>query len=426
MTSDFQRRQRYALIVLAVTFLCLLAAAGVRSAPSVLMLPWERAFGWDRSTISLAAGTGIFLYGLMGPFAAALMQSFGLRRTLSGALMLMSLSAALSLFMSEPWQLIATWGVLSGIGSGCVALVLAATIVNRWFLSHRGLAMGVLSASTATGNLLFLPVLAALSEHGGWRAVVTAVAVVTATLVPLVLLLLPERPSAIGAAPYGTAEGSHVPEAQAPANPVRLALATLVMGARQRNFWLLFATFFVCGFTTNGLIGTHLISMCADYAIPAVSAASLMAAMGLFDLAGTTASGWLTDRFDSRWLLFFYYGLRGLSLLYLPFSDFTFYGLSIFAVFYGLDWIATVPPTLRLTSESFGDRAAPIVFGWIAAGHQLGAAAAAFAGGVLRSELGSYFEALTTAGAAALLAAVLSLWIGRNTGAGELQPLRAA
>lgn len=426
MNADFQRRQRYALIVLVVSFLCLLAAAGVRSTPSVLMVPWEHAFGWDRSTISLAAGIGIFLYGLIGPFAAALMQSIGVRRTLSGALALMSLSAGLSLLMSEPWQLIATWGVLSGLGSGCVALVLAATIVNRWFLNHRGLAMGVLSASTATGNLVFLPVLAALVESGGWQFVVIAVAIVTAALVPVVLMLLPERPADIGALPYGAVEDAHIAEPAAPANPMRLALSTLVMAAHHRNFWLLFATFFICGFTTNGLIGTHLISMCADYAIPAVSAASLMAAMGLFDLAGTTASGWLTDRFDSRWLLFFYYALRGLSLLYLPFSDFTFYGLSLFAIFYGLDWIATVPPTLRLTSESFGDRAAPIVFGWIAAGHQLGAATAAFSAGVLRTELGSYFEALMMAGTAGLLAAVLSLWIGRNTKLEELRPIPAA
>jgi predicted MFS family arabinose efflux permease len=421
-----QRSQRYALVVVGITFISLLAAAGVRSAPGVLIIPWEKAFGWDRSTVSLAAGIGIFLYGLMGPFAAALMQTIGVRRTMAGALTLMSLSAVLSLFMHEPWQLIATWGVLSGLGSGCVALVLAATIVNRWFVTHRGLAMGVLSASTATGNLVFLPILAALSESGGWQAVVIAVAVATAALVPLVLLLLPERPSAIGAVPYGTVEGAQVPEPQAPANPVRLALSTLAMAAQNRNFWLLFATFFICGFTTNGLIGTHLISMCGDYAIPAVSAASLMAAMGLFDLAGTTASGWLTDRFDSRWLLFFYYALRGLSLIYLPFSDFTFYGLSLFAVFYGLDWIATVPPTLRLTTQSFGDRAAPIVFGWIAAGHQVGAATAAFSAGVLRETFGTYFEALMIAGAAGLVAAVLSLWIGRNTEAGELRAVPAA
>jgi MFS family permease len=425
-TEPLQRRQSYALIVVAVTFLALLAAAGVRSAPSVLIVPWEHAFGWERSTISFAAGLGIFLYGLMGPFAAALMQSFGIRRTLSAALALMSLSALLSLLMHEPWQLIATWGVLSGIGSGCVAIVLAATIVNRWFVTHRGLVMGLLSASTATGNLVFLPVLAALADAGGWQPVVIAVAIATGALVPLVLALLPERPADIGTVPFGAVEGAHLEPPRASQNPLHLALSTLVMAARERNFWLLFATFFICGFTTNGLIGTHLIAMCGDYAIPAVNAAGLMAMMGLFDLVGTTASGWLTDRFDSRWLLFCYYGLRGLSLVYLPYSDFTFYGLSMFAVFYGLDWIATVPPTLRLTTQTFGDRAAPIVFGWIAAGHQLGAAVAAFSAGVLRDWLGTYFQALMIAGAAGLLAAVLSLWIGRDAGDGAPQPVPAA
>lgn len=425
MDADYQRRQRYAFVVVAVTFLSLLVAAGVRSAPGVLIVPWETAFGWERSTISFAAGLGIFLYGLMGPFAAALMQSFGVRRTLACALALISFSSLLSLLMREPWQLVATWGVLSGLGSGCIAMVLAATIVNRWFLTSRGLVMGLLAASTATGNLVFLPVLAALAQAGGWQPVVIAIAVATALLVPIVLALLPERPADIGSAPYGAAEGVHIAEPQAPANPILTALTSLWMAAHHRNFWLLFATFYICGVTTNGLIGTHLIAMCSDYAIPAVSAASLMALMGLFDLIGTTASGWLTDRVDSRWLLFVYYAVRGLSLIYLPFSDFTFFGLSLFAVFYGLDWIATVPPTLRLTNLTFGDRNAPVVFGWIVAGHQLGAATAAFLGGVMRTELGSYFEALMIAGATALLAAVLSLWIGGHTIDGKLKSVPA-
>ena len=404
--------QRYAFVVAGVTFLALLTVAGVRSAPSVLIVPWEGAFGWDRSTVSAAAAVGILLYGLMGPFAAALMQSFGVRRTLAIALSLLSLSACLSLFMTEPWQLVATWGVLSGLGSGCVAFVLAATIVNRWFTTNRGLVMGILSASTATGNLVFLPALAKISEHG-WRPVVIAVALATAALIPIVLLLVPERPADIGTEPFGALpDAPPAPEATR-ANPLRMAFATLAGAARVRDFWLLLATFFICGFTTHGLIGTHLIPMCSDYGIAAVDAAGLLAMMGVFDLIGTTASGWLTDRYDARVLLFIYYGLRGLSLLYLPYTDFCFYGLSLFAVFYGLDWIATVPPTLRLTNAAFGDRAAPIVFGWIAAGHQLGAASAAFLGGALRSSQGTYLEAFFIAGAAALLASGLSLLIAR-------------
>jgi MFS family permease len=406
--------QRYAFVVAGVAFLILLTTAGVRSAPGLMLVPWENAFGWDRGTISFAAALGIFLYGLIGPFAAALMQSFGVRRTLALALGLMSLSAFLSLFMTESWQLILTWGVLSGIGTGCIAMVLAATIVSRWFVKDRGLVMGILTASIATGTLIFLPLLAQLLEHGSWKSPVTAIGIATMALIPLVLWLMPERPSDIGTEPYGAEPGTPpVPQA-VHGNPVWTALSTLAMAARKRDFWLLFATFFICGFTTNGLVGTHMISLCADNGLLATSATGLMAMMGVFDLVGTTLSGWLTDRYDSRKLLFIYYGLRGLSLIYLPYSDFSLYSLTLFAAFYGLDWIATVPPTLRLTQQSFGDAAAPIVFGWIACGHQMGAATAALMAGVLRTEFGTYLEAFLIAGSAGIVAAFLSLMIGRR------------
>jgi MFS family permease len=414
--------RNYAFVVAAVVFLALLASAGLRAAPGVMMLPLQEAFGWDRGTISLAAATGIFLYGLSGPFAGALMQSFGVRRTLIGALLLMSASTAASLFMTAPWQFLLSWGVFSGIGSGGAALVLGATVVNRWFTSHRGLMMGILTASTATGTLIFLPGLAALASHGGWRAVALCMAVVTAALIPLAYLLVPERPSDIGLRSYGSDADGHA--AAAPqGNALGNAIGVLVEAARTRTFWLLFATFFVCGFTTNGLIGTHMIAFCSDMGIAEVQAASMLAAMGVFDLVGTTASGWLTDRFDPRKLLFVYYGLRGLSLLYLPFTDFSFYSLSIFVVFYGLDWIATVPPTVKLATEAFGDRKAPIVFGWVGAGHQLGAAAAAFFAGYVRTVQGSYFDAFLIAGATGVVAALLALLIIRPRPA--LQPLPA-
>ncbi|HEX6958019.1 MAG TPA: MFS transporter [Ferrovibrio sp.] len=402
--------QKYAFVVVGVIFLSLLSAAGLRAAPGVLILPLEGAFGWSREIISAAAAIGIFLYGLMGPFAAALMQSFGIKRTLVLALLLMSASTALSSFMSAPWQLIATWGVLSGIGSGCVAIVLGATVVNRWFVSHRGLVMGILTASTATGTLIFLPGLAALAEAGGWRWVVLAVSACTALMVPLVLLFLPERPGDIGLVPFGADPAS--PPAQAAAqNPLNLAFGALRRASAKRDFWFLFATFWICGFTTNGLVGTHLISFCGDQGIAEVQAAGLLALMGIFDLVGTTGSGWLTDRFDPRKLLFMYYGLRGLSLIYLPYSDFSLYSLSIFAAFYGLDWIATVPPTVRLSVEAFGERDGPVVFGWIAAGHQLGAASAAYFAGFLRTEQGNYFDAFIIAGVTGVVAALIALAI---------------
>ncbi len=405
---------KYALVVAGVTFVSLLVAAGLRSAPGVLLLPWQAEFGWDRGAISLAAAIGIFLYGLIGPFAAALMQTLGVRRTLVGALSLMAVATGLSCFMTQPWHLIATWGVLSGVGSGCVAMVLAATIVNRWFATHRGLAMGVLTASTATGSLIFIPLMAAATQAHGWRIVAIGIAGAAALLIPLILLLMPETPASIGSRPYGATQDA--PAAAPPkGNAFRTAIDTLVWASKQRVFWLLFGAFFVCGFTTNGLVGTHLISLCADQGLAPVRAAGLMALMGAFDLVGTTLSGWLTDRYDPRKLLFVYYGLRGLSLIYLPFSDFSLISLSVFAVFYGLDWIATVPPTLRLASQAFGLDRAPIVFGWIAAGHQLGAASAAFMAGALRQAQGRYLEAFLIAGAAALAAAVLSLMVSNTS-----------
>ena len=404
--------QNYAFVVAGVIFLSLLAAAGLRAAPGVLMLPLQSSLGWDRATISLGAAIGIFLYGLAGPFAAALMQTFGLKRTLVCALLLMSLSTGLSAVMTAPWQFITLWGVLSGIGSGAVALVMGATIVNRWFVSNRGLMMGIFSASTATGTLIFLPGFAGLAAWGGWQAVVLTIAAITALLVPVVLLLVPESPKAAGLVPYG-ATGAEPPQAPATGNPFANAIGALVEASRTRTFWYLFATFFVCGFTTNGLVGTHMIAFCGDMGIGEVQAASMLAMMGIFDLVGTTASGWLTDRVDPRKLLFVYYGLRGLSLIYLPFSDFSVWSLSIFVVFYGLDWIATVPPTVRLANEAFGDRKAPVVFGWIAAGHQLGAASAAFLAGWLRTQQGNYFDAFMIAGATGVVAALLALMIAR-------------
>ncbi|MEO8667010.1 MAG: MFS transporter [Bauldia sp.] len=407
--------QNYAFVVVGVIFVSLLVGAGLRGAPSVLMLPLEQSLGWSRQWTSLAAATGILLYGLVGPFAAALMQSFGIKRTLLCALALMALSTGASVFMTEPWQYVLTWGLLSGLGSGSVALVLGATIVNRWFAKNRGLMMGILTASAATGALVFLPGLAAISTSAGWQPAVLTVAAAAALLIPLVWWLLPERPEDLGLIAYGAA-GPAPANPPVNRNPFTAAFGGLARASQHRDFWFLAGGFFICGFTTNGLVGTHLISFCGDYGIPAVAAAGLLATMGIFDLIGTTLSGWLTDRFDPRKLLFIYYGVRGLSLIYLPFSDFSFYSLSIFAVFYGLDWIATVPPTVRLANDAFGERDATVAFGWIAASHSLGAASAAFLAGYIRADTGSYFDAFIFAGFTAIGAAFLSLMV-RGRGA---------
>ncbi len=418
--------KNYAFVVVGVAFLSLLVAAGQRGAPSVLIQPFEQAFGWDRATISFSASLGILCYGLMGPFAAALMQRFGIRRVIMCALTLMSIAIAASYFMTKAWQLILLWGLLSGVGSGCVALVLAATIVARWFTTHRGLIMGIMTASTASGTLIFIPGLAWIAENGGWQPLVLVVAAGTAVMIPVVFFLLPEWPSNLGLRRYGA-----TPEEADPApdrrNLVSLSLGTLGRAAKTKAFWYLFATFFVCGFTTNGLVGTHLIAFCGDHGIVEVQAAGLMVTMGIFDLIGTTASGWLTDRFDPRKLLFVYYALRGLSLMYLPYSDFDFYELAIFAVFYGLDWIATVPPTLRLIQENYGMADSPIIFGWIGAGHQIGAASAAVFAGWMHNWQGNYVQAFVIAGFTGLIAAVISLLITRpSKDAVKLKPAVAA
>jgi sugar phosphate permease len=409
-----QGKLHYAWIVAAVTFLTLLVAAGLRATPSVLIVPLEAEFGWSRATISFAIGVNIFLYGLIGPFAAAVMGRFGLRRTMLAALACIAAGVALTPLMTQPWQLTLLWGVVVGTGSGATALVLGATVVARWFAARRGLLLGVLTASTATGQLIFLPVLASLAETYGWRSVSLAVAGAAVALFPVVALLMRDRPEDIGLAPYG-ATGGERPASPVGGNPVGTALLALRDGLRSRDFWLLAGSFFICGASTNGLIGTHLIPACIDHGIPQVAGAGLLAAMGIFDLVGTTLSGWLSDRWSNRGLLAWYYGLRGLSLIYLPFAfDISFYGLPLFAMFYGLDWIATVPPTVRLATKAFGPERGPIMFGWIAAAHQLGAALVAFAAGALRVTFGTYLEAFMLSGLLCLVAALMVLFIGRK------------
>jgi MFS family permease len=418
------RRPHSAWIVLAVTFFALLAGAGIRATPSVLIVPLEQEFGWTRSTISLAISLNIFLYGLMGPFAGGLMQRLGIRRTTLGALTLLATGVALATQVTRPWQLVLVWGLMVGAGSGMVALVLGATVVNRWFTARRGLAMGLLTASTATGQLVFLPLLAAIIRDHGWRAATLVMAGAAAVAIPIVALFLRERPADLGIPPFG---GERVePAAAGGANPARVALAALGEGVRSRDFWLLTATFFICGASTNGLIGTHLIPAAHDHGIPEVRAASLLALMGVFDLVGTTGAGWLSDRWSSRWLLAWYYGLRGLSLFFLPFAlGGSETGLWVFAVWYGLDWIATVPPTLRLATDAFGAERAPIMFGWIGAGHQVGAALTAFGAGWIRTTSGDYHLAFWSSGALCLLAAVLALQVGRRPArlAGAVAPV---
>ena len=408
----------YAWVVVGITFLILLVSAGVRAVPAVLMLPLEHEFGWLRTTTSAALSVNILLYGLTGPFAGSLMARVGVRRVVLSALLLLACGVAAAPLIRQSWQLVALWGLGIGVGTGLIAMVLAATVVNRWFVARRGMVLGVLTASASTGQLVFLPMLAQVTARYGWRVAVLIAAGIVAALIPLAAWLLRESPESMGLRPYGAdTTSSDTPSATASDAGAPLgALAVLRDVGTTRNFWILFATFYICGASTNGLIGAHLIPAAHDHGIPEVRAASLLALMGLCDLVGTTAAGWMSDRWDSRYLLGAYYGLRGLSLLFLPVAlAGTEPSLIVFAVWYGLDWIATVPPTLKLSNEAFGRTRAPIVFGWIAGGHQLGAASIAFAAGALRVSSGRYDYAFIGAGALCLVAAALSLAFRRGS-----------
>jgi MFS family permease len=409
-----RRHIHYGWVMVGVTFLTALVTAGAVGAPGVFIVPLQREFGWTTAEISSALSIRFILFGLMAPFAAALMNRYGLRNVTLSALLIVVSALVASLAMTQVWHLLLLWGVVIGIGTGMTALVLGATIAARWFNARRGLVVGILTASVATGQLVFLPLLASITERMGWRIALSVVCVMLGVAAFAVLMVMRDRPSDVGLRPFGD-KGTEPLPALPPNNApiMAAALGTLRDASKTRAFWILFATFFICGASTNGLVQVHLIPMCLDFGIPQVQAASLLAAMGVFDFFGTIFSGWLSDRYDNRWLLFWYYGLRGMSLLMLPFTDFSFYGLSLFAMFYGLDWIATVPPTVRLTAQRFGAERANLVFGWIFAGHQMGAAFAAFGAGLSRTVLATYLPAFFFAGALCVVAALIVLAISR-------------
>ena len=407
----------YAWVVAAVTLLVLVVAAGIRSIPGVLMLPFEREFGWDRATISTAVSANLVLYGLIGPFAAAIADRTGLRRIITASLSMAVIALLLAPFIWEPWHLVLLWGGGVGTASGMITGWLGAVVATRWFVARRGLVTGVFAANFAAGQLIFLPILAWLAEFAGWRASVAFGAFGAAIIIPLVLAFMRDRPEDVGTVAYGATAADTAPRAATTGNPFAGAINTLVDVSRSRDFWILAATFFVCGASTNGLVATHLIPASHDHGIAEITAASMLAFIGLFDLIGTTGSGWLTDRFDARRLLAWYYGLRGLSLIMLPLAyEAGVWGLGAFIVFYGLDWVATVPPTIRLTADHFGRQRVGTVFAWVFAAHQLGAAAIAWIAGALRVSFGDYQSAFWLSGALCLAAALLSLAIRRAPG----------
>ena len=428
VTTDLSRRRARihpAWGVAVIAFVALVGAAGFRATPSVLLRPLHDEFGWSLGTISAAVSVNLLLYGLTAPFAAALMEKFGIRRVVAGALLLVATGSGLTVFMTASWQLVLCWGVLVGLGTGSMALAFVATVTSRWFVHRRGLVTGVLTAGGAAGQLIFLPVLAQLTDAYGWRAAALTVAASALLVVPLVWWRLRDKPADLGVLAYGATADDPPPAPPSTTGAARTALRALGSAARTRPFWLLAGGFAICGATTNGLIGTHFIPAAHDHGMAETTAASLLALVGLFDIVGTIASGWLTDRVDSRLLLAVYYGLRGLSLLVLPslFAGRAHPSMLVFILFYGLDWVATVPPTVALCREYFG-ASGPVVFGWVFASHQFGAAIAATSAGLVRDQLGAYTAAWYGAGALALGASLLSLMLlwGRRTAAAGAGP----
>lgn len=405
------RLPHYAWIVAFIAFSTMIVAAGIRSSPGLLVVPLEKEFGWPRTTISFAIGINILLYGATGPFIAALMQRFGVTRMMMFALAMLGTGVGLTPFMQQSWHMVLLWGIIVGCGAGTVANVLAVTVATRWFTKHRGLVTGLMMSATATGQLIFLPLLASVQSAFGWRFVSITLATCALALLPVVFLFMRDWPSQLGLAPVGETEIKQPPPPPTQ-NPVAIAFGALRDGLASRDYLLLALSFFICGASTNGLMGTHLIPACIDAGIPEITAASMLASMAVFNFMGTTASGWLSDRVDNRVLLSIYYSLRGISLLILPFSFDNFYSLGIFVAFYGLDWFATVPPTVKITARLFGRERAALMFGWLMCVHQLGGATAAFGAGALRMELGTYLQAFMISGTMCLVGAIVVLLIG--------------
>jgi MFS family permease len=406
-------------LVAAVTFLTLICAAAFRSTTSILFMPLEMEFGWSRSLTSTALAVNLVVYGVTAPFAATLMERFSPKRVAIAALALVALGTGFTTVMTEPWQLMLYWGVFVGVGTGCLALVFASLIANRWFSKKRGLVTGVFSAAYATGQLIFLPALSSVVIVDGWRTASLVVALFSASVIPIFIFAFRNSPQEVGVEPYG---GPHIESkgGSAPKN-ARETISVLFQAAGKPAFWILAGTFFVCGWTTNGLIGAHFIPAAHDHGMPVGTAAGLLAVVGIFDFVGTILSGWLTDRVNPVLLLVFYYGLRGLALFTVPFvlGPSVEPPLFFFIVFYGLDWIATVPPTIELCRRYFGLAQSPSIYGWVFAAHMVGAAIAAAFAGAIRDSQGSYFIAWITAAILCLIAAGSVLFLRR------MQPVMA-
>ncbi|MBS4199171.1 MFS transporter [Bacillus sp. FJAT-49732] len=410
------KRIHYSWFILAITFFSIITAGIVMSSSGVFINPFENEFGWDRSVIALAFAVSMFLYGISGPFMAALLNVMGLKKMMIISMATLLTGMILTFIMNQSWQLIIIWGIIIGLGSSLFLTVISPYVANHWFEKKRGLAVGILTASTATGQLILLPVLATIIENYSWRPAIGLIMVLIFIMLIIILLFMKNTPKEVGILPYGLEQEKRESNERQKENPIVIAFNGLFEAAKVKEFWLLAGSFFICGLSTNGLIGTHFVSYCISFGVPLVTAASFLSFMGIFNLLGTTLSGWLSDRFDNRWLLFWYYGLRGASLVMLPYAlnNGSMTMLIIFTVFYGLDWISTVPPTISISRQIFGTNKSGIVYGWIYASHQAGAAVAAYGGGLTYKLFNTYTWAFFLAGVFCLLASLFVITIKKQ------------
>jgi MFS family permease len=409
----------YGWIVVAITFCVGLVGSGVRSAPAVFITPLEAEFGWTRADLGTIIGINLLLFGLAAPIGGMLVERIGVRRLMLAGIALYGAGLAGTIFIDSLRDLGLLWGVAMGLGTGATASVLQATVATRWFVARRGLVVGLLGTATSTGQLIFIPILMAIVIAFGWRTGPLLLGVVAAALIVPILLWMRNDPADLGLQPYGaTNESVQSARGDAPAVGLRAA-------SRTPEFWLLCSSFFICGATSNGLIGTHLLPHSIEHGIPAVTAAATVGIMGAMNFVGTLGSGWLTDKVDPRRLLAFFFAFRGVSLFILPFVG-DFAGLLVFALIFGLDWFATVPPTVTLTAQRFGPRSVGTLYGWIFACHQLGAATAAAGAGWVRVWFGDYYVAFFAGATLALIAGGLaSLIRARRPEAPTARPIPA-
>ncbi|WP_066299995.1 MFS transporter [Bacillus sp. FJAT-29937] len=410
------KRIHYSWLILAITFFSIIVAGIVMSASGVFIDPFEKEFGWDRSVIALGFGISMFLFGISGPFMAALLNVIGLKKMMIVSMSTLLTGIMLTFIMNQSWQMIIIWGFIIGLGSSLFLTVLSPYVANLWFEKRRGLAIGILTAATATGQLILLPILAAIIEHYSWRPAIGLIMILGIIMLIIILIFMKNTPKDVGILPYGREEEVQESNEGQKENPIVIAFKGLHEAVKVKEFWLLSSSFFICGLSTSGLIGTHFVSYCISFGVPLVTAASLLSFMGIFNLVGTTLSGWLSDRFDNRWLLFWYYCLRGASLVLLPYALIkgSTTMLIIFAIFYGLDWIATVPPTISISRQIFGTNKSAIIYGWIFAFHQAGAATAAYGGGLIYKFFNTYTWAFFLAGVFCLLGSLFVILIKKQ------------